>query len=452
MKIIVCGAGNVGRSIVGYLTQGNNDIIVIDNNAAHLGELSKEFDVQPILGNAAHPDVLEQAGAKNIDLLIAATDNDEVNMVACQVAYTIFNVPRRIARIDSHDYLEPSWNKLYGEEAVPADVIISPDIEIANTIYRILKVPGSSESLPLLDNRLRLLAFKCAEDCPLIKTPLMQLGIAAPDMHISVVSIVRRGRGFIPSGEDIFEAGDEIYFLVKSSDIAATILAFGMERPANERILIFGGNQISRNLALKIERDDTIQNSKIIEEDGAVAERLARDLNNTAVIYGQMMSDVILNEAGIEKVDITVAVTDNDKDNLLSSLLAKSRGVPETVSLVNSRAYNTLIDNIGDNILVDRTAVTISSILKELRKTNLQSAYSLGRGFGELWQLRLEPEDELSGRKISALDLPDNSQICALGRGDELIFPDSDEVLKGGDEVVVFVGSGDIRKVEKIFS
>lgn len=452
MKIIVCGAGNVGRSIVGYLTQGNNDIIVIDNKAAHLNELAKEFDVQPVLGNAAHPDILEQAGAKNVNLLIAATDNDEVNMVACQVAHTIFNVPKRIARIDSHDYLEPVWSNLYSEASIPVDLIISPDIEIANAVYRILKVPGSSESLPMLDNRLRLLSFKCPADCPLIKTPLVQLGIVAPDLHISVVSIVRRGRSFIPSGEDMFEAGDEIYFLVKTAEIAATILAFGMERPANERVVIFGGNQISRNLALKIEKDDNIQNSKIIEEDADIAKELAKELNNTVVISGQMMSDVILTEAGIEKADVTVAVTDNDKDNLLSSLLAKSRGVPETVSLVNSRAYNTLIDNIGDNILVDRTAVTISSILKELRKTNLQSAYSLGRGFGELWQLCLDAEDELNGREISRLELPEDSQICAIGRGDEIIFPDSDEILQAEDILVVFVGSGDIKKVEKIFS
>ena len=452
MKIIVCGAGNVGRSIVGYLTQGNNDIVVIDSNAKNLTDLSKEFDVQPILGNAAHPDILEQAGAKTADLLIAATDNEEANMLSCQVGYTLFSIPRRIARIDSHDYLEPSWSDLYADTAVPVNVIISPDIEIANAIYRILKVPGAKESLPLLDGKLRLLAFKCKEDCPLIKTPLAQLGIVAPNLHISVVSIVRRGQSFIPNGENIFEAGDEIYFLVKTSEVAATIEAFGMEHPANERVLIFGGNQIARNLALKIEKDDTIQNSKIIEEDAETAKSLADSLNNTAVINGQMLSDLILNEAGIDKVDITVAVTENDKDNLLSSLLAKSRGVPETISLVNSRAYNTLLDNIGDSILVDRTAVTISSILKELRKTNLQNAYSLGRGFGELWQLQLDVEDELNGKRIEELELPENSQVCVLYRNDEIIFPDSDEVLQSQDTLLVFVGAGDIKRVEKIFA
>mgnify|MGYP000829888288 FL=1 len=228
MKIIVCGAGSVGRSIVGYLTQGNNDIVVIDHDAKALDVIAKEYDIQPVFGEAAHPDILEKAGAENADILIAATDCDEVNMVACEVAAALFNVPKKIARIDAQDYLSPLWGTLFNDKHIPVDLVISPDRAIARAILSLLKVPGASEAISLLGSAARLLAFRCDDKTPLIRTPLSHLNRVAPELDINIVSIVRNGHSFIPHAEDMLMAGDTVYFLVKSSEIEQAVRDFGM--------------------------------------------------------------------------------------------------------------------------------------------------------------------------------------------------------------------------------
>lgn len=452
MKIIVCGAGSVGKSIVGYLSQGNNDIIVIDIDPKKLDEISKEWDVQPICGSASHPDVLEKAGASKADLIIAATNSDEVNLTICQVAHSLFNVPKKIARIDSSAFLDPQWNTLYNEHNIPVDVIISPEIEIAKAILEIIKIPGTSEVLSLADKKIYLLAFRCHNNCPLIQTPLVNLNRLAPNLDVSIISIVRSGRSFIPVGSDIINGGDEIFLLVDAEKITETLHDFGMERTPNEKIIIFGGNLIVRYLATKLEQDDNILSVKIIDEDNHSADLLANDLDHTVVIHGEMMSDVILNEAGIENTDVTIAVTSKDKDNLLASLLAQKSGVPHSISLINSRSYDNLVDNIVDNILVDRSSVTISGILQELRKAKISNAYSLGRGFGEVWEIKIEASNLNAGKTIADIGLPKNSSIGAIYRNNKVIFPSSKEKIAIGDLIIIFVSTQDIRKVEKIFS
>lgn len=452
MKIIVCGAGSVGKSIVGYLSRGNNDIIVIDTDSKKLDEISKEWDIQPILGSASHPDILDKAGAQNADIIIAATNYDEVNLVTCQVAQSLFNVPKKIARIDSASFLDPRWNTLYSEKNIPVDSIISPEIEIAKAILEIVKFPGTSEVLTLADKKIYLLAFRAQNTCPLIQTPLVHLNRLAPELDISIVSIVRNGKNFIPNGNDMIHAGDEIYLLVDADKIDSTIHDFGMEHTPVEKIIIFGGNLIVRYLASKLEQDDNITSCKIIDEDDYTADLLARDLDNTVVIHGEMMSDVILEEAAIEKTDATIAVTTKDKDNLLASLLAKKSGVPYAISLVNSRSYDSLVDNIVNNILVDRSSVTISGILQELRKAKISNAYSLGRGFGEIWEIKIDENNYNAGKTISDIGLPKNSSIGAVYRNNEVLFPSSSDKLETGDLVILFVSTQDIRKVEKIFN
>lgn len=452
MKIIVCGAGDVGKSIVRYLSQGNNDIIVIDNNPSKLDELSKGMDIQPILGSASHPDILEKAGAQNADMLIAATDDDEVNMIACQVAYSIFNIDKKIARIDSPSFLDAQWSTLYNDKNIPIDLIISPDIAIAETILDILKIPGTSEVLPFADKKVYLLAFRCKETCPLIKTPLARLERIAPDLDISVVSIVRNSQSFIPSGEDIFLPNDEIYLLVDVKKIDETIRDFGMEHNANEKIIIFGGTPITSYIAEKLENNDNVLSCKIIDDDFKTAQILAEKLNNTIVINGEMMSDAILSDAGIENTDVTIAITKKDKDNLLASLLAKKSGVSSTITLVNSRSYDNLVDNIGDNILIDRSAVTISSILQELRRAKISNAYSLGRGFGEIWEIKVSEDSQLLGKSIRDVEIPNNSQICALIKGENIIYNLKNEKINKNDILIFFVNSKSIKKAEKFFS
>lgn len=452
MKIIVGGAGSVGESVVSYLAQGNNDIIVVDTNSKNLDNLSQTFDIRPILGSIAHPDILEKAGAKNADLLLAVTNSDEANMTACQVAYSLFKLPQRIARIDSDAYLSPLWSPLFNENNIPVDSVVSPDKSIASAIYRLLKVPGASEHLPLWDDQLYLMAFRCSEHNPLLQTPLDQLGRIAPELNVSFLCLVRGSRNMLAKDTDVMQAGDEVYFLVGAAKIADAIHAFDMEKPMIERVVIFGGNQISLDLARKLEQDDSILSSKIIEEDSKPAKMLAKELDKTIVINDHLLSDMILEEAAIEHADVAIAVTAHDNDNLLVSLLAKQGGATSVISLVNSRSNNTLVDSIGGNVIVDRASVTISALLKELRKNKINEAYSLGRGFGEIWDITISEEMSAVGHKISSLRLGVNGKIGAILRSGKIFYPDSTEFLQIGDRIIVYVCATGIRKAEQIFS
>ena len=452
MKIIVCGGGNVGKSIVRYLVQGDNDIIVVEKNADVLEEVSKEFDIQPVLGNSAHPSVLERAGAKSADLILAVTNSDETNLVTCQVAKSIFNIPQRIARIDSEAYLSPVWGTMYCENCFPVDLIISPDIAIADAILQILKIAGASDAHPFFNNKIYLLGLKCDETSPLKNVEVAKFNLLAPDMDADIVCILRHGKIFAAQPNDKFKPGDEIYIIVKKEDINEAIRTFGREHSANERIVIFGGATIAYYLGRNLEHDDNIVSCKIVEEDYKKAKCLAQDLPDIAVIHGQMMSDVILSEAGLTNCDAAVAVTDMDKDNLLLSLLAKKSQSGSAISLVNSPAYNNLVDNISDNILIDRSTITVSHILKEIRKTRINNAYSLCRGMGEMWQLDIDDMSPVVGKKISELELGNSIKICAIEQDDIYINPNADVKLTSGSKIIIYMNTSAVRKAEKIFS
>lgn len=452
MKIIVCGAGRIGKNIVSYLSYGNNDISVIDNDQQKLDEMAKEWDVMPVLGNASHPEILEKAGAEEADMILALTNSDEVNMIACQVADFIFHVKKKIARIDSEEFLDPLWCDLYNTNHINIDLIIFPDMEIAEAIYSIIKISGASSVMPLANKKLYLLSVRCHEQCPLIKTSIENIERIAPEIKISPVSVVRNGKNFIPTKEFCLENGDELYFLVEESEIEEALHNFGADRPSNEKVVIFGGNKISLYLAQKLEEDDNIISTKIIEEDKQQANYLARQLEHTTIIYGEMLSDVILEEADVEASDVTISTTLKDKDNLLASLIAKRNGAHSTISLVNSNAYNNLVSNMHDSIIVDSSSVTISGILKELRKAKITKAWSLGRGFGEVWEIEIDSESLISDKKIVELELPENSKICAILREENIIFPEIYEKIREGDKLIVYCASKAIKKVEKIFS
>lgn len=339
----------------------------LTNDQKKLDELSQIADVRPVSGSVSYPGILEKAGAKSSDLLIAVTDSDETNMVACQVAYSMFNLPKRIARLDSEAYLSPLWSTLYNESNLPIDLIISPEKAIASAIYRLLKVPGSSEYLPFFDERLYLLAFRCTAACPLLKTPLEQLSMVAPELEVSFLSIVREGRGFIPKGTDAFEAGDEVYFLVVKEKIDNAVHAFDMEKPVVERVVIFGGGQIALNLARKLESDDTILSCKIIEENQQEARKLARELNNTVIINGPMLNDTILEEAAIGHTDMAVA---RYPDRI--RIICWCRCLPDKAAPLRSSRWliprlTTLWSTTSGTISwCTAAAVTISSLLKEI--------------------------------------------------------------------------------------
>lgn len=452
MKIIVGGAGSVGRSIIGYLSRGSNDIIVVDLNQDRLDEIAREFDVQPVLGSVSNPDIQEKIGADTADILIAATSNDEVNMVACQVAYSLFNVPKRISRIGSKHFLNPVWNSLYNEKNLPIDLVISPDNEIAEAILRVIDLPGTKEVYPLADDKFYAVGFKCNKNCQLNNFTISDIYENFKDIKFRILQILREGQNFYPKSDEVLKCNDEIYLLAKYDDIISLLHDFGVNQKVNENVVIFGGNSISYDLAKSLEENENVLSCKIITNNSSSANFLAENLDKTVIIQGEMMSDVILKDAGIDTADITVAVTEQDKDNLLVSLLAKHSHTCSTVSLVNSRAYDGLIDNIVDNIIIDRSSVTISKILQDIRKSGLSNAYSLGRGFGELWEIKLKAEQPVTGKKLSDLNIPDKCRIIAVIRDGELIVLQQDDVLQTDDILIVFVAPLGIKKMEHIFS
>lgn len=452
MKIIVSGAGNVGTSIVNYLTLGNNDIVVIDDDAASLNALAKEFDVQPVLGQASHPDILEKAGAAEADMIIAATGNDEVNMLTCQIASILFNIPKKIARIDSQDYLNPLWGDLYNDKHIPIDLIISPAVSIAKKIRSLLTYPGLSDVTPLINNSVCMLAFRCSQGSPLYNNSVLQMERLIPDVRLNVFCIIHNNCSFVPNADYRLQSGDLVYFIAPQEDVDTIILNFAMEKGIAEKVLIFGGNRISSYLAAQLEQDDNILSCRIITEKKEAARTLSKQLNHTAVINGEIMNEGILEEAGIDNTDIVVAVTDQDKDTLLALLLSAKHNIPLSISVVNSSAYNSLFEGISDGIIVDRAAVTISSILQELRRTNIRDAYSLGSGLGEVWEVVINERNNCCGQKVKDIELPSGCKICVLSRSGEIVFPAQDTVLQAHDTIIVYVGAKSIKKTEKLFA
>ncbi len=451
MRIIVGGAGSVGRSIISYLNRADNDIVVVDTNQTCLDEISKEFDIQPVLGSISRPDIQESIDADKADILIAATDNDEVNLVACQVAYTLFHVKKKIARIDSEYFLSPLWNTLYNEKSLPVDSVISPDESIAQNILDIVSFPGAREVYPFEDGEIVLIGFKCLGDCRLYQFEISEIYKNFPDLNFSVVQILRDGINFYPKGDEKIKIRDAVYVLAQRKDVSKILKVFNVSLPQPENIIIFGSNAIAYDIARVLEKNEDIQSLKIVSNDMYAAQNMSEHLEKSVVIYGEMMSDVILSDAHLEQADLTISVTSQDKDNLLLSLLAKSNNVKSTISLINSQMYENLISRISENIIIDRSTITTSRILQDIRHVNLINAYSLGRGFSEIWELKLKHDTLLEGTKISSINLPEKCKILGILREGTLDFAIKDLHLRQEDILFLMVSPNDIKRVEAIF-
>lgn len=453
MKIVVGGASSVGKSIVGYLSLGNNDIVVVDEDSVKLEELAKEYDIQPVLGSISHPDIQERVGMKNMDMLIAVTESDEINMIACQVAYTLFNVPRKIARVDSKYFLNPLWNTLYNEKSLPIDLVITPDVEIAKFINNLLQLPGSTAVFPFFNDLVNIFAFRLKDtDVPFMDFSVKHINHKLEELSANIVLIIRGSRRIIPSGEELYlQRNDLIYISCFAERNMEIMRLFGIDHNPYERAVIFGANAISYYLASQIESNETIDKCNIIEDNSAKAHKMAELLDHTSVISGEMMSDVILEDAGFNGADISIAVTDRDKDNLLISLLASKNKDTQAISLVNSRDYNVLALNIRNNVIVDRAVITISGILHYLRRARIRDAFAIGRGMGEFWEIRLGDDSSNIGHKVADLNIPQDSSLMTIMHDETLIYNLKDYVLQPQDKILIYVSPADIRRIENIF-
>ncbi|MGB8274094.1 MAG: Trk system potassium transporter TrkA, partial [Alphaproteobacteria bacterium] len=378
MKFIICGAGQVGSTIASHLAAEDNDVVVVDQSEDLIKKITDAFDVQGVVGFGSHPEILEKAGAGDADMLIAVTRDDEVNMVACQVAHSLFHVPTKIARVRHPSYLQPMWADLFSRDHLPIDVIISPEIEIARAITRRIQAPGAFEMIPLVAGKVRVLGVRCGEDCPVVNTPLRRLTGLFPDLNIVIIAIMREGSIFVPDGESQLLVGDDVYFAADCDHVARAMAAFGHEEPEARRIVIVGGGNIGLPLARSIEENYPAARLKIIEIDKEVAERATQYLARTVVIQGDALDPEILAEANVARSETIVLVTNEDEVNVLAALLAKRSGCARAMVLVNNPVFAPLVTNLGIDVVISPRAITVSTILQHVRRGRIRSVHSLG--------------------------------------------------------------------------
>lgn len=452
MKVIVCGAGQVGFNIARYLAIEGNDVTVVDVEPSLVERLSETLDIQGVVGFASHPDVLERAGARDADLLIAVTFSDEVNMVACQVAHSLFDVPTKIARVRAQTYLQPIWAELFTRAHLPIDAIISPEIEVARAVMRRLEIPGAFDAIPLSDGLVTLIGVRCGPDCPVVGTPLRHLTALFPELHISVVGIVRGDQKIVPTPDDQMLPGDEVYFVADTKHLPRALSAFGHEEPEARRLIIIGGGHIGLFLAQLIEEEQRGADVKLIELDRGRAAHVAQMLSRTVVINGDALDVEILTEANVQATETVIAVSNDDEVNILSSLLAKRLGCQRSVTLVNKATYAPLIGTLGIDAVVSPRAITVSTILQHVRRGRVRSVHSLGDGFGEIIEAEALETSTLVGMPLREARLPGGVIVGALVRDGAVIIPRGDTVPRPHDRVVLFAAADAVKKVEKMFA
>lgn len=452
MKVIVCGAGQVGVNIARHLALENNDVTIVDRSTELVRTVSDTLDTQAIVGHASDPDVLERAGISDADMLIAVTLIDEVNMVACQVAHSLFDVPVKIARVREQNYLKPIYAELFSRDNMPIDVIISPEREVARAIARRLQVPGALEMIPLADDMVKLMGVRCSEHCPVVYTPLRQLTQLFPDLNIVVVGIFRDGTAMVPSPEDQMLPGDEAYFVVESSKVTRALSAFGVEEGETSRVLILGGGNIGLFLAQELEENFPWVRAKIIEGDNARAVELIRNLDDTIVLKGDARDTELLEEAGIRQIETVIAVTDDDETNILASLLAKRLGCRRAITLVNTNTYEQLIGSLGIDVVISPRNITVSTVLQHVRRGRINSVHTLKAGFGELIEAEALATSELVGKPLRDINLPTGVILGAIVRDAEVIYPMGNTVIAAKDRIILFAAAEAVRQVEKMFS
>ena len=458
MNIIICGAGRVGFTIAKQLSEQGHSITVIDTSSEDIQKIDDALDVKAIVGKATYPTILEKANAAETDMIIAVTRNDEINMLICQIAFSIFKIPKKIARIRSQDYLNPKFTTVYNKEDLPIDVIISPELEIAKSIQRKLEAPGALDSVPFADNKIRLLEILINDACSLINIKLKDLTKKYPNLDANVIGIIRDDKFLIPKKEDNIKKNDKIYVIINSSQTSETLEAFGHTEKVSKKILIVGGGNIGFNLAKNIEETLDAVRVKIVENDKERAEFLASELNNTIVINGNGLDEEVLAEANLEEAETVLALTNDDEDNLMVSVLVEKFAKDEkeiedkrTMALVNKPNYSLLQDSLKIDDLIDPRMNTVSSILKHVHKGTIETAYTIMNGEYEVIEAEIIETSELINKELKNSNLPDEIRIGAVLRGDKIIIPRSDFVFLKDDKVVFLAKKDSISVVENIF-
>ena len=458
MNIIICGAGRVGFTIAKQLSEQGHSITVIDPSSEDIQKIDDALDVKAIVGKGTYPSILEKANASETDMIIAVTRNDEINMLICQIAFSIFKIPKKIARIRSQDYLNPKFTRVYNKENLPIDVIISPELEIANSIQRKLEAPGALDSVPFAENKIRLLEIQINENCKLISFKLNELTKKYPELDANIIGIIRGDKFLIPKKNDDIQQNDKIYVIINSAQMSQTLEAFGHNEKISKKILIVGGGNIGFNLAKNLE--DTLDSArvKIVEKSKDRSEFLANELNNTIIINGNGLDEEVLLEANLEEAETVLALTNDDEDNLMVSVLVEKFAKDEkniddkrTMALINKPNYSLLQNSLKIDDLIDPRMNTVSSILKHIHKGTIETAYTIMNGEYEVIEAEIIETSELINKELRNSNLPEEIRIGAILREKKVIIPRSNFVFEKDDTVVFLAKKDSISVVENIF-
>ncbi|WP_415287023.1 Trk system potassium transporter TrkA [Candidatus Pelagibacter sp. Uisw_104] len=458
MNIIICGAGRVGFTIAKILSEQEHSITVIDQSSIDIQKIDDTLDVKSIVGKGTYPSILEKANAIDADMIIAVTRNDEINMLICQIAFSIFNVPKKIARIRSQDYLNPKFTKVYNKENLPIDVIISPEIEIAKSLQRKLEAPGSLDNVPFANNKIRLLEILIDANCPIKDIKLNELTKKFPKLNSNIMGVIRDEKFFLLKKTDVMLKNDKAYVIINASQMNETLAAFGHTEKISNKILIIGGGNIGFNLAKNLEESFDSARVKIIEKDKERAELIASQLNNTIVINGDALDEEVLLEANLEEVQTVLALTNDDEDNLMVSVLVEKFAKDNdelsdkrTMALINKPNYSLLQTSLKIDDFIDPRMNTVSSILKHIHKGTIENAYSILNGEYEIIEAEIIETSELVNKELKNSNLPDEIRIGAVLRGDNVIIPRSNFIFKKQDIVVLLAKKDFLHVVENMF-
>jgi trk system potassium uptake protein len=450
MKVVICGGGHVGFSIAQYLSE-EYDIALIDNSSQALHEVSEHMDIQTIQGNPSDPEVLKLAGLSQSSILIAVTDSDESNIVACQIAHSLFKTQLKIAQIRHAHYFKPEMAQFLNPEHFPVDVLISPEAEVAKSIHRHLQIPYAFEVMSFADGSLQVLGIKILPNSPVLYTPIERLEALFPHLSIRIFRIVRNRTMLPVSPKDEITLGDEIFILTKTVQAQEVMAALGYAEEIARRLVIIGGGKIGLKLAEEIEQFSPHLSCTVIELQKERTRFLVSQLNKTLVLQGDGLDTNLLQEAELESVDTVVAVTDDDKINILASLLAKRYGAKRTITLVNRRGYVHLVHSLGvDKILIPST-ITIATILQRVRRHYIHAIYPLGDNQGEIVETEVAPTCYASGMGVRELNQYKDLEVLAIVRQNTAIFASPELTLHPYDRVVLVIGPEGFKKFKKFF-
>lgn len=450
MHVLICGAGRVGQGIARRLAREKHEITIIDESADLVDQVSIDLDVRGIVGHAAHPDVLKRARAADCEMIIAVTHFDEINMVICQIAHTLFSVPFKIARVRDRSYLEPAWKNIFSREGLPIDMVISPEAEVGDAILQRFRTPGTIMSANFAGGQIKLLGFELRADNPLIDVAVDQFKGLFPDLSARIIGIGRGDAIHAPRGKDVLKPGDRAYIAVFDAHASRLTSIFNTEQSRLDHVVIVGGGNVGLHVAKMLEKESHIR-VRLIERNSERANKAVADVKRSIVIQGDGLNPDILAEGGVDRADFVIAITDDDKANLLISNLAKRAGAKRALALINSPELAGLASDMRVDTVLDPRALTVSQILMRMRRGRILNLQSLEDGMAEVAEGITLETSSLIGKPLGYDDLPEGMTAAAVVRGNQIIMADQDVTVRPEDHLIVFYEAEMVRTVEKFF-